>query len=204
MASFYLQLIVRIVFGGFAISLGLGLGLLNLSGLTEVKISPLSQLALSGLFIFLGFLAFGLSLRWLLFGLGILRGVVDIKKQYEKARGRLDIENVTGLIVQTIAFYREKRTTIARLTRTRFTSSKIAGICFVIIGVLQSLSTLAYTGQGIEGALPSLASALMSFVVGIVGICIPIYFDRYFSCWELRLKESARAEKELAQLMEGR
>lgn len=111
-------------------------------------------------------------------------------------------ENLTGLIVGMMAYYRENKSTIQKLTLV----SKIAGVCFFINGIIILINTIMNVMSGASfGYILLLALATIgSFLVSFSGIFIPRSYDRYSSTWEHRLNESAKVERELVEQLEGR
>jgi len=192
--SFYSLSIINLAFGAVAMALSVSFGIQNALAL----VNALNLLVPQLVFCILGFLAFGLSLRWLLTSVEILDGVQSIKEEYEKKKANLESDDVIGLIIQAMAYYREKRTTLLKLV----TACKIAGICFIINGVAM-LFTHVFSASGAWDPLLSSVGVLLNFAVGFSGVYIPIYFERYVSTWGERLQESVKAEKDLAKLMEG-
>lgn len=191
--SFYALSIINLAFGAVAMAISVSFGVQNVLAIVDARNLLLPQLV----FCILGFLAFGLSLRWLLTSAEILDGVQDIKEEYEGKGASLGSDDVTGFIIKAMAYYREKRTTVLKLV----TASKVAGICFIVNGAV-----MLFTGVfSASGALDLLSSVgiLLNLGVGFSGVYIPIYFERYVSTWGNRLQESVRAEKDLAKLMEG-
>jgi len=196
--SFFALAIMNIAFGGVAMALGISLGVQNVLAILEARNLLLPQLALT----LLGFLAFGVSLRWLITSAEILDGVTDIKDDYERKKTNLVDENLTGLIVRMMAYYRENKSTIQKLTLV----SKIAGVCFFINGIVLLINTVTNVMSGASfGYILLLALATVgNFLVSSSGIFIPRFFDRYSSTWEHRLDESSKVERELVEQLEGR
>jgi len=194
LTSFYALSIINMTFGAVAMALSVSFGIHNALALVNAINILFPQL----MFCILGFLAFGLSLRWLLTSVEILDGVQSIKDEYEKKEADLVSDDVIGLIIQAMAYYREKRTTMLKLV----TASKIAGICFFVNGATILFSSV-FSASGAWDLLLSFVGVLLNLAVGLSGACIPVYFKRYVSTWEERLQGSVKAEKDLAKLMEG-
>lgn len=191
--SFYALSIINLAFGAVAMAISMSFGIQNVLAIVDARYLMLPQLV----FCILGFLAFGLSLRWLLTSIEILDGVQGIKEEYEEKETSLESDDVTGLIISAMAYYREKRTIILKLV----TASKIAGICFIVNGAVMLFNGVFSASGALE--LLSFVGILLNFGVGFSGVYIPIYFERYVSTWGERLQESVKAEKDLAKLMEG-
>jgi hypothetical protein len=146
----------------------------------------------------IGFLAFGLSLRWLVSSAEILDGVSDSKNDYEKMKLKLDDENITALIVKMMAYYRDNKSTIHKLSWL----SRIAGVCFIISGII--LLTNNIMAAKITSNVFTVIGTILYFAVGVSGIIVPHFFKNYSSVWEYRLKQSVEAEKELEKELEGK
>ena len=191
--SFNALSIINLTFGAVAMAISVSFGVQNALAIVGALTLLFPQLV----FCIIGFLAFGLSLRWLITSAEILDGVQGIKEDYEKKEANIESDDVTGLIIRAMAYYRENRKTILKLV----TASKIAGICFIVNGVIM-LFTSVFSESGGNPLLSSVG-ILLNFAVGLSGVYIPIYFERFVSTWEERLQESIKAEKDLAKLMEG-
>ena len=188
LGSFYALAMMSIVFGGIAMALGISFGVQNVLVLVKVRDLLSTQLV----FTVVGFLAFGVSLRWLISSVEILDGVSEIRDDFEKEKIRQDDESVTGLIVKMMAYYRDNKSTIQRLALL----SRVAGICFIVNGLAQLLGATSFDPFTLIGSILCLA-------VGSSGLIIPHFFKTYSTVWEYRLQQSAGAERELAKELEG-
>jgi len=195
--SFYALSTVNIVFGGIAMALGISIGVQNILALVEARNLLLYQLALA----LIGFFAFGISLRWLLSGTEILDGVTDIRDDYKKKMAELDDENIASLIVKMMAYYRDNRPIIKKLSLL----SKIAGICFFVNGSMLLVDTAnsIMFGASVNHIILMAVATILDFAVGASGIIVPHFFKKYSSIWEYRLEQSARVERELDKELEG-
>jgi hypothetical protein len=195
--SFYALSVMNIIFGGIGMALGISAGVQNVLALVEARSLLLYQFALT----LIGFLAFGISIRWLLSSVEILDGATDIKDDYEKSKTKLDDENATSLVVKMMAYYRDNRSTIQRLTLL----SKIAGICFFVNGIILLINTTnnIILGASLGSILLMVIGTILNLVAGASGIIIPRSFRKYSSVWEYRLEQSTRVERELDKELEG-
>jgi hypothetical protein len=134
----------------------------------------------------LGLLAFVIAIRWLVATAEVLEIHEQLKEGAKKAQ---DEDSLTGVIVEAMASYREKRGTI----KAMLLISRIAGVCFLIAGIY-SIVNAAIAGDLwlIAGVIPNLAIAAAAFI-------IPHYFSKYQQIWDSRVKESEKAEKLLEQ-----
>ena len=131
----------------------------------------------------LGGLAFAIGIRWLI----ATAEVLEIHEQLkEGSKNKINNEEaLTGVIVDAMASYREKRETIKMMMNI----SRIAGVCFLIAGVYSIINT-ALTG----GNLWLIAGAIPNFAIAVAAFIIPHYFSKYQQVWDSRLKESEKAE----------
>ena len=131
----------------------------------------------------LGGLAFAIGIRWLI----ATAEVLEIHEQLkEGSKNKINNEEaLTGVIVDAMASYREKRETIKMMVNI----SRIAGVCFLIAGVYSIINT-ALTG----GNLWLIAGAIPNFAIAVAAFIIPHYFSKYQQVWDSRLKESEKAE----------
>jgi len=188
--------IMNIVFGGLAMALAISIGVQNILPLIQAKNFLLPQLTL----VILGFLASVISLRWIISSAETLDGADEIKDDYEKKKASLDEEGLTGLIVKMIANYRENKPTIKKMMLI----SRIAGVCFLISGTFNFATAVNYiiTGAPLwDIFIPALGTAI-NFAIAAASFTIPHFFSKYSATWDLRLEETAKAEKELRRQLE--
>jgi hypothetical protein len=131
----------------------------------------------------LGGLAFAIGIRWLV----ATAEVLEIHEQLkEGSKNKTQNEDaLTGVIVEAMANYREKRGTI----KIMMNISRIAGVCFLIAGIYTIINT-TLTG----GNLWLFAGAIPNFAISAAAFIIPHYFSKYQQVWDSRLKESEKAE----------
>jgi hypothetical protein len=134
----------------------------------------------------LGLIAFMIGIRWLVATAQVLEIHEQLKEGSEKAQ---DEDSLTGVIVEAMASYRERKSTI----KAMLLISRIAGVCFLIAGIY-SIATAAIAGNLwlLTGAIPNIAIAVAAFI-------IPYYFSKYQQIWDKRVKETEKAEKILAK-----
>jgi len=92
LGSLYVLTIINIVFSGLEMALGVSISIQNIFTLIASKELILSQIPRT----IIGFIAFGVSLRWLISSAEILNEADDIKDNYEEKR-----ENVTDEVLRT-------------------------------------------------------------------------------------------------------
>jgi hypothetical protein len=137
----------------------------------------------------LGGLAFAIGIRWL----GCHAEVLEIHEQLKEGskKANQNEDALTGVIVDAMASYREKKGTI----KLMMTISRIAGVCFLITGIYTIVTSVIAGGANlwlIAGAIPNFAISAAAFI-------IPHFFSKYQQVWDSRLKETEKAEKLLEQ-----
>jgi hypothetical protein len=189
--------IINIVFGGLAMSFGIAIGVQNILSLVQAQSLLLTQLVLATL----GFLSTAISMRWVVSSAELLDSATDMKDDYtEKKKTGLDDESLTGLIVKMTAHYRENKPTI----KTMMLISRIAGVCFLISGAFNLATALTNVMTGVPqlDVLTPIIGAGLSFTMATASFVIPHFFSKYSQIWDYRLKETAKAEKELKKRIE--
>jgi Na+/melibiose symporter-like transporter len=174
--------VINIVSSAMVLAFGASALFPNLIAMAQAQTVLFPEVAWSAL----GLIAFMIGVRWLIATAEVLEIHEQLKEGSEKAQ---DEDAVTGVIVDAMASYREKKGTI----KAMLLISRIAGICFLIAGIY-SIATAALAGNLwlLTGAIPNIAIAVAAFI-------IPHYFSKYQQIWDNRVKESEKAEKLLAQ-----
>jgi len=192
--SFNALIVMNITGAGLAVSMGVALGIKNILPIVSAQRLLIPEAVTVGL-VLAGCV---LGLRWLVAGAEMLdefQDIVDGQKEVEK-----EPEPLTGLIVQNMAFYRDNRSTIERMSL----GSRATGAFFLLSALMQVQRLVYLLG------VPSTWETLMSIVgfslclaLGLVGVYVPSAFSRYTAAWDRRLQESSEAEKRLGELLEG-
>jgi hypothetical protein len=207
--SFFSLTVINVVFSGMAMGISLSFAIVNALAVVDMVMKgtiftfssviamwPPSQVFLA----FLGIVAAGLSMKWMISSAEILSEIDEIKQDYADESGKLDSDGLTSLIVKTIAYYRGKKKAIKRLGLF----SRIGGICFLANAALAINGALTPSaGFGAIGLALVLTSILLNIAIGIAGIIIPHFFSKYSATWEYRLNESAKAEQDFKKMVEG-
>ena len=156
--------------------------------MVQTQTALLSELV----FAVLGLFAFIVGVRWIVATAEVLEIHEQLKEGSEKA---LDEDSLTSVIVGAMASYREKRGTI----KAMLLISRIAGICFLILGIYTTINALITGGVSlwmIAGAIPNFAIAAAAFI-------IPHFFSKYQQIWDNRLKQTEKAEALLEKQLEA-
>ncbi len=195
MMSLYALIVINIVGAGLAMSYGVATGVNNIfSMIADLRIQPL-QAVLTGL----GLLGFGFAISWLVSSAKVFSDLDDLRDEFKKRRGKTDDEEMAKLIVQNLAFYRDKRPTIDRL----MLGSRAAGLFFLLSAAVGGFNLLTNTPAGPLGLLTAVIGTLICVAIGAVGLYCPSFFERYTRTWEQRLNDSVEAEKKLNRIHEG-
>lgn len=198
LASFYSLALMNIGLAAAAMAVSVGFAMENLLFLVRTLQFSLMHI-MNSLVWFAGFI---LSLRWLMASIQLMDGLGSIRDSYRQSRGQMSDEHATRLIIEMMAYYREKKPVVSTLS----TASKLAGVCFIVIGSAQLLIVAVRLALGLPNALDVAVaiSGVGSFLVSISSIAIPTYFGRYCATWDNRLSNGDRAEGELKRLLDGK
>ena len=194
--SLYALAIINIAFSGLAMAFGVSTSIQNIFTLIASKELMLYQIPRT----VIGVIAFGVSLRWLISSAEILNEADEIRDDYEEKRENVSNEVLTGLIVQMTSYYRQNKTKIKKLQVV----SAVGGICFLISGTLTLVNILP--SLMMESSLWIITFQILGvaliFGIGIAGLLITHFFNKYSSTWDYRLRKSADAEKTLEKHIE--
>jgi hypothetical protein len=176
--------IINIVCSAMVLAFGSSALFPNIITMFNAQNILLSELAWA----ILGGIAFAIGIRWLV----ATAEVLEIHEQLkEGSKNTQDEDTLTGVIVDVMASYREKRSTI----KLMMTISRIAGVCFVISGIYTVITSAIAGGAN----LWLMAGAIPNFGIAAAAIIIPHFFSKYQQVWDCRLKETEKAEKLLEQ-----
>jgi hypothetical protein len=196
--SFFVLVILNIVFGALAMAFGMQFMISSVLGLAGGQI-PVVLRILTGAISLAGF---GLGLSWVISSVKILKGITGIRREYRECPGPIPDEILTGWIVRLTAHYRENRETIRWMTLI----CALGGCAFLVLGILnlvQGISWLTGTGIAWFQVLPFVAAGI-NLTIGLSSLLFCGYFRRYSAAWDLRLAETARSEAILEETLEQR
>ena len=194
--SFFVLVILNMVFGALAMAFGMQFMIASVLGLAGGQ-SPAIFSVLAGAISLAGF---GLGLSWVLSSAKVLKGITGIRQEYRRCPGPVPAEILTHWIVRLMAHYRENRETIRRM----MVICALGGCAFLAIGVLNLVQGMTWTtgstATWIQG-LPFIAAAI-NLVIGLSSLLFRRYFRRYSAAWDLRLDETSRSEMILERTLE--
>jgi hypothetical protein len=180
--------VINLVSSAMVLAFGASTLIPGILQMVETQTVLLSQLVLA----ILGFFAFIVGVRWIAATAEVIEIHEQLKEGSEKAH---DEESLTAVIVGAMASYREKRGTI----KAMLLISRIAGVCFLIVAIYTLISAVVTGGVTlwmIAGAIPNFAIAAAAFV-------IPHFFSKYQRIWDVRLKQTEKAEALLEKQLEA-
>ncbi len=149
------------------------------------------------IFAVVGIVAAAIGIRWLLSVVSVMEGVLDVREKYQE--NKKDSEGITGVIVQMLATYRSKKSTLERMVKI----SKIGGVLFAFSGFLQLMAFLVtYTTGDTMTLLTGIVGVTVVFCIALVCFLIPKYYGQFSKRWDARIAKSCRAETELKEKME--
>lgn len=192
--SFFVLVILNMVFGALAMAFGMQFIIASVTGLEEGEI-PLHVLAGA-----ISLAVFGLGLSWVISSAKVLKGITGIRREYSEFSGPVPAEILTGWIVRLTAHYRENRETIRRMT----VICALGGCAFLAIGVLNLIQGITWTAEANASwtqGLPFIAAGI-NLTLGLASLLFCGYFRRYSAAWDLRLDETARGETILERTLE--
>jgi hypothetical protein len=194
--SFFVLVILNLVFGALAMAFGVQFMIANVLELTGEQIPPLLRV-LAGAVSLAGF---GLGLSWVLSSAKVLKGITGIRREYSECPGMVSAEILTGWIVRLMAHYRENRETIRWMT----VICAFGGCAFLAIGFLNLIQGITWTADANASwiqRLPFIAAGI-NLTIGLSSLLFCVYFRRYSAAWDLRLDETSRSETILERTLE--
>ncbi len=194
MRSFFALIILNIVGAGLGMAFGVAWGVGNVQPLFAGHPIEILNVAIAGLA--LAGCAFAIS--WLIKSAEVFDGFDELKDEGDKASGGGDA--LTGLIIRSIAWYREKQENISQLKL----GSRVTGAFFLISAVLQAINLVGTLGSATQAnILLSVAGLALCFAFGVLGLMIPTFITRFTATWDNRVEASSEAEDKLGKLLEG-
>ena len=183
---------LNLMFGALTMAFGIIFIVQGVTGMVEVQGILLPETII----VTLGAIVAATAIRWLVSSAELLDGLSEIKEDYNKNKASLDDENSVSLVVKLTSHYRENKPII----KTMITISKIAGLCFVIVGAYSLVTALIGFGDVStwEFSLQVLGAGF-NFAIAGASFAIPYFFGKYSKVWDYRLQETTKAEKQLQQ-----
>ncbi len=186
--------ILNIVFAALAIALGISYIVMAVAGQNTGIFSPDLRI-LTGM---LALVSFGLGISWLLSTKRVFTGVAAIKGDLDSLGDMGTEEQVTCLIVRMLAHYRGNKATIRKMILV----CTAGGCVFFLLGIADSLETLAITGTGGEftlNAMYLIPPMFVSLGIAMVSLLSSYYFHTFSMTWDRRLCTIDESECTLKQ-----
>ena len=196
MRSFYALIILNIVGAGLAMSFGIAWIVPNITPMIQEQSIQISKLALTGLVV----VGCVVALRWLIASVEVFDGFDDLRDDSRVKESEANGDVLTGLIVRSMAWYRERK---ANINDLKF-GSRVTGAFFLLSAVLQILnlaSTLSSTSP--FNLTLSMIGFILCLVLGVAGLLIPYSITRFVGTWDHRVEASDDASKRLERIVEG-
>ncbi len=194
--SFFLLIVLNLVFGAMAMAFGVQFMMTSVLGLTSGQSVSMLRLV-TGV---LSMVFFGLGISWILSSTKILKGVTGIRSEFRHSTGQVTDDALTSGIVRMMAHYRENRKTI----RTMILVCTLGGICFFVLGIINSMEFFSISLSSGSITLNSyllILAALLTLGIALVSLLSSYYFMNFSRAWDLRLEETARSEEMLKKSM---
>ena len=195
MQSFKGLIITNLIGAALALAFSMAYGIPNVIPLLVEGAFEINQLPYLGL-IAAGFIV---GIGWITKSAELMEEHDDIVTQLDELSPS-DDEDIIGIIVQSLAFYRENQMKIKQLGIV----SRVVGGFLLIASVLQVQAMLvdAYQLAGwMRYAQPF--GVLASFGVGLVGLYVPTLINRFTAKWDVRLSSTEAAEERLDRILQG-
>ena len=192
--SFKGLVISNLIGGGLSLAFSLAYGVPKLIPLLVEGAFSVGQLPYLGL-IFVGFVV---AINWIIRSAELMDEHDDIVQDLEDLSSA-DDEAIIGVIVQSLAFYRENQTKIRQLG----IGSRVVGtfLLFTAIPQLQAIIAGVYP-FGVLGALGQWFGLVASIGIGLAGFYIPRLIKQFTAIWDARLNSMEKGEKELERILQ--
>jgi hypothetical protein len=190
--SFFVLVLLNIVFGALAIAFGVQFMVSSVQGITGEQSLTLIRIIGGSL----SMVSFGLGIAWIISSVKIFEHIEGIRSEFIDLKGPVPDEVLTGGIVRMLSHYRENKKTI----RIMILVSTLGGFCFFALGILNVVQ-----GIGTPDALTrllSLIAAAINLAIGVVSLRFGRYFQNYSAAWDRRREEATRSEDALKHAME--
>jgi hypothetical protein len=196
LSSFYLLVLLNMIFGALAMAFGIQFIIATLLGLTGGQTTPEFRMV-TGVF---SMVCFGLGISWVLSSAKILKGITGIRREFRHRTATAPCETVTCGIVRMVAHYRENKKTIRRMILV----CTLGGFCFLTLGIMNSMeffSASLSSGRFVLNSYLLIPPALLTLSIALVSLISSYYFFNFSRTWDLRQQETAKSEDILKRSM---
>jgi hypothetical protein len=194
--SFFLLILLNLVFGALAIAFGVQFIVVSVQGLTGGQSLSLLRIVGGSL----SMVSFGLGIAWIISSVEIFEGIQGISTEFKNLQGPVSDETLTSGIIRMMSHYRENK----KIIRTMILVCTLGGFCFLALGVLNSLeffSVNLMSGPFTLNTYLLVPSAFLTLGIALVNLVSSYYFLNYSRAWDMRLEETARSEDMLKKSM---
>ncbi|MCW4048394.1 MAG: hypothetical protein NWE89_01525 [Candidatus Bathyarchaeota archaeon] len=193
--SFKALVIANLVGAALSLAFSMAYGVPKLIPFMVEGVLEIQNLPYLGL-ILVGFIV---ALNWIITSAELMGTHDEIVKNLDKVDPD-DEEAITGIIVQSIAFYRENQIKIEKLAW----GSRITGAFLLLAAVpqLRALITGVYPFGGVEG-IAQLFGLAANLGIGFAGLYAPTVIHRFTETWDMRISFSEEANEKLSSILEG-
>jgi hypothetical protein len=190
--SFFVLVLLNIVFGALAIAFGVQFMVSSVHDITTEQSLPLIRIIAGSL----SMVSFGLGIAWIISSVKIFEHIEEIRSEFKDLNGPVPDEVLTVGIVRMLSHYRENKKTITIMILV----CTLGGFCFLALGILNVVQGISATDALTR--LLSLIAAAINLTIGIVSLRFCRYFQNYSAAWDRRLEEVTRSEDALQHAME--
>jgi hypothetical protein len=197
LTSFFVLVLLNLALGAMAMAFGVQF---TVTTLMQFAARETPSVLLSAARILIGAAGIVVGFFWIQTSANILRGIINIRKEYRHRTTPVPDETITGWIIAVLTHYRENRTVIRRMAII----GTIGGIIFLALGVaniVEGIQALAAAGQG-PGYLALIAAAI-NLTIWLVTIHFAKGFRRYSEVWDMRLDRAGKGEESLKRALEN-
>ncbi len=193
--SFKGLVIANLIGGAFAIAFSMAYGMPKVTPFLVEGVIKIEQLPYIGLII----VGFVVAINWIIKSAELMSEHEEIVDELEGI-GPEDDDAIIGVIVQSLAFYRENQAKIQRLG----IGSRIVGAFLLLTAIpqLQALLTGTYPLGGIM-MIGQWFGLIASAGIGVAGLYVPTLINRFTAKWDERLSSTGEAEKKLDRILQG-
>lgn len=186
------------VFASFAMAIGLIYIITSVFGTTPQILflyrSPVLSPGLRMITGALSLISIGLGIGWMLVSFRMMKGISEIRTKLDEKESSITDDELTCLIVRTLAYYRDKR----KVIRMMFFICTIGGCIFLLLAIPSSIDFILVILNGTEltrsAALLVLPLILVYYYIALKSLAISYYFIRFSKIWDQRLHEIDKSE----------
>ena len=193
MQSFKGLIITNLIGAAFAIAFSIAYGMPKITPLLTEGVFEISQIAYLGIIV----AGFAIAISWIAKSAELMDEHDDLVTELEEL-GPSDDEAVIGIIVQSLAFYRENQIKIRQLGKV----GRIVGIFLILTAIPQLQALLAGVYPlGEWMIIGQIIGLIGSLGVGVAGLYVPTLISRFSEKWDARLSSTEAAEERLDRIL---